>query len=105
MQILAIASGNFRLGGLIMGSFALGTLPGLLGIGGLLARAKGQGGKILFTVIGILTLFFGGYTINQGITLVGYQGARESDTWTETITKTMTYTANGLQPQELVLEK
>ncbi|HCB52054.1 TPA: hypothetical protein DEP21_05855 [Patescibacteria group bacterium] len=42
MQILAISSGNFWMGGLIMGFFALGTLPGLLGIGGLLARAKGQ---------------------------------------------------------------
>ncbi len=105
MQILAISSGNFWMGGLIMGSFALGTLPGLLGIGGLLARAKGQWGKILFSIVGILTLFFGGYTINQGITLVGYNGSREANTWTETITKTMTYTADGLQPQELILEK
>jgi sulfite exporter TauE/SafE/copper chaperone CopZ len=41
MQLYAMSTGNFLSGALIMGAFALGTAPGLLGIGGLTSAIKG----------------------------------------------------------------
>ncbi len=54
MQTYAISTGNFVLGAATMGIFALGTTPGLLGVGGITAFAKGAFAKRFFQFVGTL---------------------------------------------------
>ena len=56
MQLFAIASGSPVTGALTMGVFALGTTPGLLGVGGLTSVIKGTFAKTFFKFAGIVVV-------------------------------------------------
>ena len=71
MQLYAMSTGNPLRGGLIMGTFALGTAPGILGVGGLSSFIKGPASKIFFKTVGVLVLVFALFNINNGINLIG----------------------------------
>ncbi|MDR3559096.1 MAG: sulfite exporter TauE/SafE family protein, partial [Candidatus Pacebacteria bacterium] len=58
MQIFAVSTGSFLGGALVMGTFALGTVPGLLGIGGLTAAVRGTLAKRFFKFAGVLVILF-----------------------------------------------
>jgi sulfite exporter TauE/SafE/copper chaperone CopZ len=73
MQLYAISTGNFVAGALIMGTFALGTAPGLLGIGGLTSVVKGIFAKRFFKFAGLLIIFFSMFNITNGYNLTGWQ--------------------------------
>lgn len=70
MQIYALSSGNFLNGGLIMSLFALGTTPGLLGIGGLSLLLNNKRSQIFFKTAGILVIIFALFNINNGTKLL-----------------------------------
>lgn len=70
MQIYALGSGDFLSGGLIMAAFALGTSPGLLGIGGLAAIIKGKRADIFFQIAGAVIIIFALFNINNGYSLL-----------------------------------
>src|SRR3990167_2099074 len=57
MQLFAISSGSPIKGALTMGVFALGTAPGLLGIGGLTSMVKGAFAKPFFKFAGLVVIF------------------------------------------------
>lgn len=71
MQVAAIGSGTFGGGALIMGAFAIGTTPGLLGIGGLASVLKGPGGRFTLKVIGVAVLLLGLWNTGNGWSLTG----------------------------------
>ncbi|MEK9186503.1 MAG: sulfite exporter TauE/SafE family protein, partial [Patescibacteria group bacterium] len=48
MQLYAVSTGSFWQGAAIMGLFAIGTAPGLLGIGGLTSVFKGRKARVFF---------------------------------------------------------
>lgn len=73
MQLLAISTGNPFYGALIMGTFALGTAPGLLGIGGITSVVKGIFAKRFFKFAGLLVIFFSLFNISNGYNLTGIQ--------------------------------
>jgi len=56
VQLLAVSTGSWVAGGLIMGLFALGTTPGLLTLGGITAAVQGKTAKYFFKVIGVLVV-------------------------------------------------
>lgn len=66
MQLYAMTTGSFVQGALIMGLFALGTAPGLLGIGGLSSVMKGTKAKVFFAAAGIIVLLLGWYNVQVG---------------------------------------
>lgn len=72
-QALALASGNPIQGALIMGLFALGTVPGLLAIG--MSSVKFLGNpkttKQFSLVAGMLVLFFAAFNINAQLSVLG----------------------------------
>ncbi len=70
MQLYAISTGDFKSGALIMGAFALGTVPALLGIGGLSSIMKGTMARIFYAVVGILVITFGVYNIQSAIAVL-----------------------------------
>lgn len=69
MQLYAVSTGSFARGALIMGIFALGTAPGLLGVGGLTSVVKGIFAQRFFKFAGILVMFLALFNINNGFTL------------------------------------
>ncbi len=71
MQIYAVSTGSFTEGALIMGLFALGTTPGLLGIGGLTSFVKGQFARYFFKFTGLAVIVFGLFNLQTGLTLAG----------------------------------
>jgi len=72
MQIYAISTGSFLSGALIMGLFALGTAPGLLGVGGLTSVLKGLWAKRFFKFVGVLVIFLAIFNIKNGFNLTGF---------------------------------
>jgi sulfite exporter TauE/SafE/copper chaperone CopZ len=69
MQIYALGTGNFIKGGLIMALFALGTAPGLLGIGGLSTLGGKKKSSAFFVVAGIIVVAFGLFNLANGYRL------------------------------------
>lgn len=73
MQLYAVSTGSFTQGALIMGLFALGTAPGLLGVGGLTSVIKGIFAKRFFKFAGILVIFLAMFNVSNGYNLMGWQ--------------------------------
>lgn len=71
MQLNAITSGGFLSGASIMAAFAVGTLPGLLGIGGLTSIVRGNSAKIFFKTAGLLVISFAFFNFANGYRLTG----------------------------------
>lgn len=69
MQLYAMSTGNFLSGALIMGAFALGTAPGLLGIGGLTSVIKGTFARRFFKFAGIVVVALALFNILNGFNL------------------------------------
>ena len=72
MQVYAVASGNFTSGAIIMGAFALGTLPGLLSVGGLTSVIKGALARRFFKLAGLAVIIFAVFNIANGLNLTGW---------------------------------
>jgi len=84
MQLVAVTSGSFLRGGLIMCIFALGTAPGLLGIGGLTALLKGSFSRYFFKFAGVVVIAMAIFNMSNGMNLIRASGvlavpARVSD--------------------------
>ncbi|KKU55588.1 MAG: Heavy metal transport/detoxification protein [Candidatus Moranbacteria bacterium GW2011_GWE2_47_10] len=73
MQLFAVSTGSFAQGFLIMGVFALGTAPGLLGIGGVTSAVKGIFAKRFFKFAGIVVVLMSLFNISNGYNLTGWQ--------------------------------
>ena len=71
MQLLALSSGSFLGGAMIMSVFALGTLPSLLGISAAGSFSSGKVGKIFLTFAGSLSIFLGVMNARTGFALTG----------------------------------
>ncbi len=72
MQIYTLTTGNFLTGGLIMLTFALGTLPvlSLLSFGSLGIHEKAQSG-IFFKTAGLVVIFFGIFNLINALVAAG----------------------------------
>jgi sulfite exporter TauE/SafE len=71
MQLFAISTGNPLTGALTMAIFALGTTPGLLGVGGLTSIVKGKITNYFFKFAGLAILALAFYNIGNGFNLTG----------------------------------
>lgn len=70
MQVYAIGTQSFGGGALAMGLFALGTTPGLLGVGALGRWNKSQKAKVFTYAIGMAVLLFGFSSVQNGLNIV-----------------------------------
>ncbi len=71
MQVLALGSGSFLHGGLIMLTFALGTLPSLLSISVISTVLEGRAARTFLRFSGTVVLLLGLVNINSGLLLTG----------------------------------
>ena len=71
MQLYAVSTGSFIQGALIMGVFALGTLPGIIGIGGFTSAVKGDFARHFFKFAGLVVVALAFFNISTGFNLTG----------------------------------
>ena len=71
MQLYAISTGDPISGALTMGVFALGTTPGLLGVGGLTAAIKAKGGEMFYKTVGVIVILLALFNLSNGLNLLG----------------------------------
>ncbi len=79
-QSLALLSGNAFQGGLIMGAFAIGTVPSLLfiGLSSVKFNSKPHLAERFVKVAGFLVLFFAFYNMSNQATVLGFTGFSNS---------------------------
>jgi sulfite exporter TauE/SafE/copper chaperone CopZ len=84
MQLFAVSTGSWVSGALIMGMFAVGTAPGLLGIGGLTSVVKGMFAQRFFRVVGVVVVAMAFINFSNGYNLLGlgdiFSGSGKSST-------------------------
>ena len=73
IQLYAISTGDPIAGALTMGVFALGTTPGLIGIGGLTSIIKGSIAQYFFKFVSIVVIALALFNISNGFNLAGLQ--------------------------------
>jgi len=71
MQLYAMSTGSPVTGALTMGVFALGTAPGLLGVGGLTSIVKGTIARYFFKGAGVVVAMLAIFNISNGLNLLG----------------------------------
>lgn len=71
MQIFALTSGSFLVGGLSLLIFALGTVPALMILGVATSWTKNKKMAVFQKVAGFLVIFFAIYTLQSGLALSG----------------------------------
>jgi len=109
MQVYAISTGNFIQGALVMGIFALGTLPGLLSIWAIASFVKGNFAKYFYRIVGVLVFLLWIYNISNAYHIVSQWiitndqlPITNDQSSQETIH--MTYSNDGLTPATLNLQ-
>ncbi|MBI2473067.1 sulfite exporter TauE/SafE family protein [Candidatus Uhrbacteria bacterium] len=111
MQLYAVSTGDFKTGAIMMGAFALGTAPALLGIGGLSSIMKGTKARIFYAFVGVLVIAFGIYNIQNARALLpaseasgtelSYTPADSGSVQKDVQVIRMTQSASGYSPETL----
>jgi plastocyanin domain-containing protein len=97
MQLYAMSTGHFWSGAMIMGVFALGTAPGLLGIGGLTSVIQGVFAKRFFKFAGLLVIFLAVFNIANGWNLTGWKMFSGSGNGGKNISQDSAAVVDGVQ--------
>lgn len=71
MQLYAMSTGSLVSGALTMGVFALGTTPGLLGVGGISSLMKGGNARLFYKTAGVVVILLSLFNISNGLNLLG----------------------------------
>ena len=117
LQAYALTTGNFMTSAVILGAFALGTVPGLLIFGLAATSFKGSTGKFILKVAGALVIVLGILNLSNGIALAGIRFPASSDQSSSSDVKLssvvdsatqeqvvkMTVTDNGYTPNRLTV--
>src|SRR3989344_5058005 len=102
MQLYAVTSGSFLSGALIMGIFALGTAPGLLGIGGVTSLLKGNSIKHFYRFAGVLVLALAVVNMRNGLNLTGWGSISFSKNTESSAPRAATPDKSSLKNVELI---
>lgn len=120
MQLYAITTGSFVSGAIIMALFALGTMPGLLGIGALTSVLQGKKARTFFRFVGLIVVALGFVNIANGLNAGGWNITLPSSFTSSfgnaapavsAVTEDgeqvvhMTQTANGYSPNSFTVKK
>ncbi|MCX6779702.1 MAG: sulfite exporter TauE/SafE family protein [Candidatus Magasanikbacteria bacterium] len=107
MQLYAVSTGSFWQGMAIMTLFAVGTAPGLLGVGGLTSIFKGRKARIFFMTAGLAVIILGWINIVNGSHLFGSSSGEKNSTVSnaEVQEVRMTQSGGGYSPNTFTVEK
>ncbi len=117
LQFAALASGNFMSGAIIMGVFALGTMPSLLGLSVISSATKGTSSRLFLRFSGALVLLLALFNLQSGFALSGIDlnrvfatGSRQqagapSPLMDQNVQEvSMKVTAYGYEPSDLTIQ-
>lgn len=116
LQLVALASGNFMTGAMVMFVFALGTLPSLIGISAISSTATGSFSRLFLRFSGALVLLLALFNLNSGFALTGIdlsrvfatsnqQGTVPAPTTNGDVQEvSMAVTSNGYEPSNLTIK-
>lgn len=112
-QLFVVTTGSPLVGALTMGTFALGTAPGLLGIGGIAAAVQGTSRRFFFKTAGVIVIALGIFNFQNGSVLVrlGSGSSQKSDEVKTAVSAKdaqvirVTQRANGYSPTTLTVKK
>jgi sulfite exporter TauE/SafE/copper chaperone CopZ len=99
-QLAAVATGSFTNGALIMGAFALGTLPVLLALGVSSSYSQKLKLNLLKKIIGVLIILFAIFSLNNSMRLLGVN----LDLPTEENTQEVVITEDGFQEVHMTVD-
>lgn len=112
MQLYAVSTGSFVQGALIMALFALGTAPGLLGVGWLSSAFKGTKAKLFFATAGLAVVLLGVFNISNASSIVfppktisGTQSDNQSAVVGNIQEVRMTQGSSGYSPNQFTVKK
>ncbi len=112
MQLYAVSTGNFMQGALIMSLFALGTTPGLLGIGWLSSAFTGTKAKLFFTTAGLAVMLLGIFNISNASYIVFPQNRSNAQLQTNNLQTNeaaqeirMNQGVTGYTPNQFIIKK
>jgi plastocyanin domain-containing protein len=112
MQLYAVSTGSFSKGAFVMFLFAVGTAPGLLGIGGLSSFFTGQKARVFFATAGLAVILLGAFNISNASNLLSFPINQPSTlAGTESVLNgqfqevRMTQDDNGYLPNQFVIKK
>jgi sulfite exporter TauE/SafE len=71
LQLYALSSGSFAAGAIVMGAFALGTVPSLFALGVFAGSWKGNSGRFFFRLAGAAVVVLGIINFGNGYSLMG----------------------------------
>ncbi len=71
LQVYALSSGSFTAGAIVLGGFALGTAPALIGLGWFAGTWKGSSGRFFFRLAGAAVVILGLINISNAYNLIG----------------------------------
>jgi len=72
LQLVALASGSFFTGAIIMAMFALRTMPSLPGISAISANAKGRFSSLFLRFSGTVVLVLALFNLSSGLAVAGF---------------------------------
>lgn len=115
MQLYAISTGSPLQGALTLGVFALGTTPGILGVGGLTSVIKGEYSKLFFKTAGVIVVLLALFNVSNGLNLLGVKSifAKTENVSVDKNVKIvngvqvvkMTQKTNGYSPNKFTIKK
>ena len=113
MQLFAVGSASFFVGGMTLALFALGTAPVLFGVGVVSSKSRNKERVVLQKVIGFVILAFAWYTLSSGLAANGILiGATSNNsTFGNTVSEDGTQVINmdvdysGFSPNKFELKK
>ncbi|PLX28591.1 hypothetical protein C0581_01655 [Candidatus Parcubacteria bacterium] len=71
IQLFAVASGSFFVGGMTLAFFALGTLPVLFGVGVMSSKSRNKDRVVFKKAMGFIIIAFAWYTLSSGLAANG----------------------------------
>nr|MDD3720653.1 sulfite exporter TauE/SafE family protein [Candidatus Gracilibacteria bacterium] len=111
MQIIAVSSGNFINGAMIMGAFALGTFPVLLLVGIGSSYVKDRKFNLLNKIIGVFIIFFAISILRGASNLISFSNNSTNNNQEITSTNNSNliemnvgHNGNNLEPETINLE-
>lgn len=110
MQLYAVSTGSITKGALIMFLFAVGTAPGLLGIGGLSSVFKGEKARIFFATAGLAVILLGAINVTNASRLISFPIKQAPKINESVLTGNvqevrMTQDATGYSPNQFTIKK
>lgn len=113
VQLFVVTQGSVLGGAFAMGAFALGTAPGLLGIGGISAAATGGFRKFFFKMAGIIVIALGIFNFHNGLALMKLGSGAPKANLTKEVINTdqstqvvrITQKVNGYFPNQVTVKR